>query len=243
MILPWRLHNQKDGTVLGLVPAGVFLAGAPPFTVDLPAFYLALHPVTNRQFHAFAQETGRRERALDDETRDHPVVAVSWDEAYAYCEWAGLRLPTELEWEKGDRGPDGRRYPWGGSPEAGRCHWDDPARQGTCPVWRHPNGRSHWGMDQMVGNIWEWCADRYDPKAYERYRQGDLLPPEGGDRRVVRGASWRKKASAFRAAGARTFCHPAKPGDDLGFRPALSVVVSPNTDQSYSVHELMGIRQ
>lgn len=119
--MEWLIENPKDGTLLALIPEGEFLAGGSgsdegggkPFPVRLPAYYLALHPVTNAQYKRYKPEWTR-----DD---DHPAVRVSWDDAQAYAKWAGLRLPSELEWEKGARGRDGREYPWGKEWDAGKC--------------------------------------------------------------------------------------------------------------------------
>ena len=92
--------------------------GGGTFRVHLPAYYLPLHAVTNAQYETFVRETGKLKdwkpaAGPDKAGPDRPAANVNWDDARAYCQWAGLRLPTELEWEKGARGVDGREFPWG----------------------------------------------------------------------------------------------------------------------------------
>ncbi|WP_419775759.1 formylglycine-generating enzyme family protein [Microbacterium barkeri] len=133
---------------------------------------------------------------------DHPVVHVSWNDAVAYCAWAGRRLPTEAEWEYAARGGiEGAKYPWGDA-EVDEGGWRANIWQGvfprentlddgwltTAPVRTfQPNG---FGLWQTVGNVWEWCQDWFDPRTYER---GDVENPTGpatGAARILRGGSY-----------------------------------------------------
>jgi serine/threonine-protein kinase len=214
--MDWLIENPKDGTLLALIPEGEFLAGAEKFSVRLPGYYLALHPVTNGQYKRFKPEWKRND--------DHPVVNVNWDEAQAYCQWAGLRLPSELEWEKGARGTDGREYPWGKEWDQSKCRNDkNKGSEQTCGVWKYEGGCSPWGLYQMAGNVWEWCEDWHDSKAYTRYKQGNLTLPSSGVNRVLRGGSWEYDDSgAFRCAG-RGHGKPANRLHGSGFRCARTV--------------------
>ncbi len=192
----------------------------PQFRAFAPDFYMSEHVVTNEQFVKFLNAMNPSpeqlklwapvlERinllALKNEIyrvtpgfEKHPAIHVSWFGADAYCRWAGLRLPTEIEWEKAARGTDGRLYPWGDEWHDELLRWDGkflPQYETTAPVDAFPDGRSPFGIFQMAGNVDEWCAEPYQWDVYHRYAAGDTRPPSAGERRAVRGgtcAGWKK---------------------------------------------------
>lgn len=164
---------------------------------------------------------------------DHPVVHVSWNDAQAYCEWAGLRLPTEAQWEYAARGGlDGKRYAWGDDiePDGGdRCNiWhgrfpDQPAapwRPGTLPArWFEPNG---FGLYHAAGNVWEWCDDWFSPTYHQDTDRVDPHQTRITGRRSTRGGSFLCHVSycnRYRVAG-RNSNPPASSSSNCGFRVA-----------------------
>ena len=167
---------------------------------------------------------------------DHPVVHVTWEDAVAFCQWAGARLPTEAEWECAARGGiEGKRYPWGDEREPDGQHrmnvfqGDFPSRNtaadgyaGTAPVDSYePNG---FGLFNTCGNVWEWCADFFDPAFHLTGPRQDPCGPPRGTHRVMRGGSylchesycWRYRVSARSANTAQSSA------GNIGFRVARS---------------------
>jgi len=198
----------------------------PVHRVTLPAFRLALLPVTNEDYAAFLAGTGHdAPRFWEDAAFNRPrqpVVGVSWFDATAYCAWlrdvsgVAYRLPTEAEWEKAARGGvEGAKYPWGEEPfdgSAGRFQQDATWEVGRAP----PNGH---GLIDIGFNIHEWCSDWYDAGYYAVSPEGDPQGPATGARRASRGGAWRHAVKVSRCA-ARSSIPPDYRYNDYGFRVA-----------------------
>jgi eukaryotic-like serine/threonine-protein kinase len=171
---------QRLGIEMVRIPAGRFLYGDDKKPLELPEFAMAKTPVTNAQYKAFVDATKYRAPQhweggrIPSGKEKHPVVYVSWEDAQAFCKWAGTRLPNEQEWEKAARGTDGRTYPWGeAKPDNTRCNfgkeWDI---KNLAAVGQYPAGASPYGLLDMAGNVWEWCEDWYDSSQQHRVLRG-----------------------------------------------------------------------
>jgi formylglycine-generating enzyme required for sulfatase activity len=247
---PGRAINERDGAELVWVPAGEFLRGSkkgegaaderPQRKVYLDGFWVYKLPVTLTQYKAFCEKAGREMPPLAwgqgmrvDEKADegsYPML-VNWHDAAAYAKWAGGALPTEAQWEKAARGTDGRVYPWGNAwdPERAvgmeRTHYRHKA--GMLPVGSSPKGASPYGVEDMAGNVWEWVADWYEYRYYERAPRSNPLGPEAGSHRVLRGGDsmWDER---FARCAARMPMPPhVRDWVKTGFRVALPGSAAP----------------
>jgi len=210
------------------VAAGPFVQGSahgdederPPRSRTMPAFVIDRTEVTRAAYAACV--AAHRCKAVPPALAGPagadgklPVTNVSWFDARDFCAFAGGRLPSEPEWEKAARGPDGREYPWGSDAACERANWGNFEGEGPCAatnpgfpvaVGRYADGASPYGALDMAGNVWEWVADAYD---------------EDPKRRVVRGGSCCSYFVPPRAANRNAWA-PDYRGADLGFRCAAT---------------------
>ncbi len=240
-----RFQNftSNIGAEMMLVPSGIFKMGseandAPPnekpiTQITLGCYYLSRHPITNAQYEMFDPSHARKRTPGAGDR--HPVVYVSSAEAIKFCQWLSgrerrrYRLPTEAEWEYAARGEDQRKYPWGDKEGRGDLAnfadkntafaWSDSTIDDgyaeSSPVGAFPLGASPFGIEDMAGNVWEWCLD-----FIENYRGTPKVNPRGpasGVKRVYRGGSWKSRFNSLRAT-TRGSNVPNYTCNDLGFR-------------------------
>ncbi|MEW6751277.1 MAG: SUMF1/EgtB/PvdO family nonheme iron enzyme [Candidatus Latescibacterota bacterium] len=218
------------------ISAGPFVMGSsdsdvpaherPAHSVRLSAYFIGRHPVTNLDYAEFVQATRAAPPphwpggvfAVD--AGRHPVTHVTWQDAATYARWRGGRLPTEAEWEKAARGTDERVFPWGNRfTEGERCNGANQVAT-TTPVNEYPDGRSPFGVWDLCGNVYEWCADYYDEGYYGVGPSTDPQGPPVGQWRVVRGGCFRDARSALRVTH-RVGLDETTARDTVGFRIAM----------------------
>jgi formylglycine-generating enzyme required for sulfatase activity len=226
-IVATAAHANRPAHDRVAIPAGPFTAGStrgdederPVRKVTVKAFAIDRTEITRGDYAACVtagrcQATAEK-TAADGPEAKLPVTGVDWNDAQAYCKFAGGRLPSEVEWEKAARGTDGREYPWGNDIDCTHANWGSFEGEGPCAgknpghpvaVGQYPTGASPYGLLDMGGNVWEWVADRYD---------GDP------GRRVVRGGSCCTFFVGPRAANRNAWAPDHRDGD-LGFRCAAS---------------------
>ena len=243
------MNQNRKSTKTVIIPQGAFIMGtdiepfygtalvnaehakldeAPMHIRFLKAYAIEQYPVTNAEYAAFVQATKHpppthwKNGQFTDEDADLPVVHVSWYDSNAYAKWAGKRLPTEAEWEKASRGPDGRIYPWGNTfvpDEPESTETSQILTTHLTPVGTRPATASPYGIGETIGNVWEWTADWYqsypDPK-HKTSQQTD------GKHKTLRGGSWLEARDGtaeryFRCAN-RLHAPPDYNAKNIGFR-------------------------
>jgi formylglycine-generating enzyme required for sulfatase activity len=223
----------------------------PQHQLQLPGYWISKTQVTNAQFRPFVEDDGYTNRAYwteagwewrekqriyaprwwNDEQvngNEQPVVGIAWYVAVAYCNWLtaqtgiDFRLPTEAEWEKAARGTDGRFWPWGNTWQEGRCNSKAVGIGRPTPVEQYPTGASCYGIFDMAGNVWEWCATSwrkdYPYQLEDEWTTSYLI---GDDARVIRGGSWYDESSDVRGAR-RNYFLARDSNPNIGFRVVVT---------------------
>ena len=245
--------NARDNATMVWVPGGTFTMGSaadigekrvqPAHQVTLSGYWIYQNDVTVAQFRAFCTANGRKmpewpgkewswkgKTGWNDPTiQQHPIVNVNWNDAKAYADWAGVRLPTEAQWEYAACGPQENNYPWGGTAKKDddRNGWNEAMcanyynsfkfDKSTWPVGSFPAGASWCGALDMAGNVWQWCSDWYG--VYKATAVSDPVGPANGTELVLRGGSWNNYGDYY------TYCctnrssnSPAFFSNGIGFR-------------------------
>jgi len=223
----------------------------PSRQIYLDEFMMGKYSVTNQEFRAFVQDGGYENKELWTSEGlkwlkkenifeplywhdrkwsgpNFPVVGVSWYEAAAYAQWLSNKtgdeyaLPTEAQWEKAARGPDGKIYPWGDKFNKNFCNSSESGLGRTSSVGIFLKNKSPYGCMDMAGNVWEWCTDWYKKDYYNKSPDKNPQGPPSGSTRVIRGGGWYFGDWYCRAA-CRNWHLPAYRGVDLGFRLVRSL--------------------
>lgn len=255
-MMPWLtlllLHAMAPivlptATTMVNIPAGSFVRGddagdpdeKPVQRVTVTAFAIDLTEVTVEHYAECVKAKACRTLAqkADTANRTLPVTGVSWQEATAYCQWVGKRLPSEVEWEKAARGTDGRRYPWGHEFSCQRGNFGNFSMDGRCAeegapgkpvaVGSYPSGASPYGVLDMAGNVWEWTQDTYQHDAYRRVDASVVRGTVSEKLRVLRGGGCCSIFGLPRAADRLALPLDYRDGD-IGFRCAKDVPSQPN---------------
>jgi sulfatase modifying factor 1 len=222
----WR---EKDGAIVVRIPGGEFQMGSaeaeggpsehPRHVVRVEGFLMDKTEVTWGQYKRFLAASSQPppKSPIWGVPEAFPASNMTWEEAHAFCAWAGGRLPTEAEWERAARGDDLREYPWGNTFDPWRCNTRDGGPHAPTPAAAYPDCASPYGVLDLAGSVSEWCSDWYEEAYYAKSPAENPTGPEAGTRRVLRGGTWMSASSSVRVAS-RLGGEPTWPGPMQGFR-------------------------
>jgi len=242
--------NQTDEIGLNAsmgIPKPLYQDAHPEQKPFLKGFYTDRFEVTNHRYQKFLENLpthpeykvmieklgyysppkGWEDTQFPKDQADHPVTWVSWFDAANFCQWAGKRLPTEKEWERAARGTKGQAYPWGNAFERNRANLPNKigSKVPLSKVGTFPRGASPEGVEDLIGNVWEWTAEDYIPYPDNKFQFDDF----NQGYKVIRGASvsdighfpgefYAKVLKEFARAGYRQYANPDQGASDVGFR-------------------------
>lgn len=200
----------------------ILLDDRPVHKVTLRAFYLDAKEATHDKYEAFVKAKGHRQpyHWLDGKVPEGmartAIYNVDWNDAKAYCEWTGGRLPTEAEWEYTARaGLEQKVYPWGDKPDAKAARYATEAGPGE-PGQHAANA---YGLFDMAGNMAEWTSDWFDREYYKNSPVENPKGPEAGQYKVIRGGAWSDPATRI-TVFFRNWVRPSQRSANIGFRCA-----------------------
>jgi sulfatase modifying factor 1 len=226
-----------DEAEMVYIPAGEFTMGhddnydtKPVRRINLPAFSIDKYEVTNKRYKRFIDATGHKvpwsqdpaaapyswdwqKRMYPEGKGDDPVVLVSWEDAKAFCAWAGKSLPSEAQWEKAARGANGNIYPWGATWADRKTNTSESAMRQTAPVGTFKEDVSPYGVYDLAGNVSEWVEEWFAP-----YPGNPIISYEEKQKyRVLRGGSW-DYAHSIASGYHRQYATPQSQMTAIGFR-------------------------
>ncbi len=227
--LDFTLKYQYSQEGMAYIPAGEFEMGdprgaseeKPAHKVYLDAFYIDKFEVTNAQYRTFVKETGYRQPSYQYDRKwgadKKPVIGVSYEDAEAYAEWAGKRLPTEAEWEKAAKSGKIQRYPWGNKWQPAYANTLESRKGGTAEVGSYLQDATPYGVYDMLGNVAEWCSDWYSLAYYQSSPKRNPKGPPKGRTKVIRGGSWNTAGKSI-GISTRNSLSPKVRLNSVGFR-------------------------
>lgn len=234
-VKPTPAPPVKPNSPMVLVPGGDFTIGSnksydnekPQRKTNLAGFYIDVYEVTNGEYKLFCDATSRPYPAAPAWDKDYfltkpnyPVINVSWEDATAYAQWVGKRLPTEEEWEKAARGSENRIWPWGKDFQISfaNLQGNEDGYDYAAPIGSFKGGISTFGAYDMAGNVWEWTSSQFKP--YPGGPEKDALYKQ--DCRVIRGGGFQAPPTILKGMTFRFPSDPKMAYEATGFRCARS---------------------
>jgi formylglycine-generating enzyme required for sulfatase activity len=229
--------GTSDEVELVLIPTGEFTMGhkdsydtLPVRRMNLPAFYIDKYEVTNKRYKRYIDATGYKvpwsqdpavaayawvwqKRMYPEGKGDDPVVLINWEDAKAFCAWAGKSLPSEAQWEKAARGANGKSYPWGNTWEAAKANTSESGVKQTAPSGSFKADVSEYGVNDLAGNVSEWVEEWFAP-----YPGNPMTNYEERNKyKILRGGSW-DYAHSIANGYHRQYALPQSQMAAIGFR-------------------------
>lgn len=228
--------NQTDESAEALsfgIPKPWYADESPEKKVFLKGFYIDQFEVTNGRYKTYVDNVGAEpppnwENNNYSEGRDkHPVAWVTWYDAANFCQWAKKTLPSEKQWERVARGTDGKKYPWGDAFDIQSANLAHATGQKTKlkPVGAFPHGATPGGVHDLIGNVWEWVEDDYNPYPGNTYKSDYynaglkvIRGHSASDIGHFPGSTYKSALEKFARSSYRQYANPDEPGQDVGFR-------------------------